>query len=252
MKKIPKTITSRNIELFNQALDTNFNEDLDIEENDEIKYYLQMIEKYKGLIKIEKIKEVLYKILEDSNNLFATYNNEEVEIEKVEVSDDYVELVFNLYSDKSELNVVLGFNLPVDSMPQWSIEYKEWDQPDREEDPIREEKDTNYGWDKFLASLFNSDITNDWFTGLSKNNYLAKDLFLPETKNLNETYANDFKTLEIISEAIYKDYEYDHSILYVGHDGGRDLEEITTYENINEISNLTVAELFADYIDSHL
>ena len=65
--------------------------------------------------------------------------------------------------------------------------------------------------------------------------------------------ANDFKTLEIITEAMFEDGEnYSYSNLYVGHDGGRDLKFIRRYNQVQEIMNLSVGELFAEYIDEHL
>ena len=65
--------------------------------------------------------------------------------------------------------------------------------------------------------------------------------------------ANDIKTLEIISEAMYEDgEEYSYSNLYVGHDGGRDLKFIRKYNQVQEIMNLSVGELLAEYINENI
>lgn len=67
------------------------------------------------------------------------------------------------------------------------------------------------------------------------------------------TDSNDWKTLEIISKAMFEDGEtYSFSNLYVGHDGGKDLTFICKYSDVHEIMNLSVGELLSDYIDSSM
>ena len=66
------------------------------------------------------------------------------------------------------------------------------------------------------------------------------------TKNKLDT---NFKTLEIMTEAYYENDEYSHSILYVCHDGGRDLIQIKKYKDIKELSGISVAELFLEYLN---
>lgn len=62
----------------------------------------------------------------------------------------------------------------------------------------------------------------------------------------------DAKTLEIVAEIVEENNEYAYTNLYVCHDGAKDEKFIRRINQIQELNNLSVGELFAEYIDEKL
>ena len=47
------------------------------------------------------------------------------------------------------------------------------------------------------------------------------------------------------------DGDYINSTLYISHDGGQDKEKIRVYNQIQELWNENLCDIFADYLDKH-
>lgn len=63
----------------------------------------------------------------------------------------------------------------------------------------------------------------------------------------------DFKKLEIISEAEFnEDGDYVNSTLYISHDGGQDKEKIRTFNQIQELCNESIDDIFSEYLNKHM
>lgn len=59
--------------------------------------------------------------------------------------------------------------------------------------------------------------------------------------------------IEIIAESHYRDDEYEGSTLWVSHDGGKDREIVwPKFETVQELMQLSVGEILADYIENNL
>lgn len=63
----------------------------------------------------------------------------------------------------------------------------------------------------------------------------------------------EFKRLEITSEMeCDSDGDYVNSTLYISHDGGQDKEKIRVYNQIQELWNENLCDIFANYLDKHM
>lgn len=61
--------------------------------------------------------------------------------------------------------------------------------------------------------------------------------------------SSEWRSLELISKPIE---DSDMNELFISHDGNKDVEFITKFENVQELMKLSVGELFAEYIDNNL
>lgn len=74
---------------------------------------------------------------------------------------------------------------------------------------------------------------------------------LEESKDLKES-ANEWEQMEIVSKPYLEDDDYDHSELTISHDGGKDKELIRVFNQLQELHDLSISEVFSDYQDKYL
>jgi len=73
----------------------------------------------------------------------------------------------------------------------------------------------------------------------------------PKQKVMASSYSPDFRRLEIVAEPVGDTEGLDISNLFISHDNGKDREVIGSFEDVNELMDLSVGELFADYLNRH-
>ena len=62
----------------------------------------------------------------------------------------------------------------------------------------------------------------------------------------------EFERLEITSEMERdSEGEYVNSTLYISHDGGQDKEKIRTYNQVQELYNENLCDIFSEYLNKH-